>query len=199
MGNNCIVHLIRHEQTAANIKRKYIGWTDESILSKENYFDVPIRANVVYGSDLKRCKETAELYFPAATYSANSQLRELNFGDFEMKTYEELQDISQYRQWIEDPQNNTPPNGEAYQVFVKRVLSCFHQIISENKEYTFIVHGGVIRAILASFAPVEEEFRKIKASHRMIYTLKWCDFSYVREGKRCRLLLEEPIMAKENL
>ena len=198
MGN-VIVHLIRHEKTDANLKRKYIGWTDESIITKESHFNLPVKANVIHGSDLKRCKETAQLYFPDATYLAYEHLRELNFGDFEMKTYEELQAISVYREWIDNPTTVTPPNGEPYQEFVKRVLSCLQKTITENKEYTFIVHGGVIRVLLAIFAPFEEAFQEITASHRTIYTLQWPNFICMKEGERCKLLSVEPIMAKESL
>lgn len=198
MGNT-IVHLIRHEKTNANLEKKYIGWTDESISTKEQYFEVPIETQVIYGSDLKRCKETAQLYFPWATFISDVNLREINFGEFEMKSYEELKNLSIYRQWIDDPQKITPPHGESYQYFVQRVLSCFQKIVSKNDEYTFVVHGGVIRALLALYGSTDESFQQITATHRTIYTLQWSDFSYVKEGKRCKLLSEAPIMAKENM
>ncbi|QCR32894.1 histidine phosphatase family protein [Lysinibacillus sp. SGAir0095] len=194
-----IVHLIRHEKTDANLKRKYIGWTDESITTKEHEFDVPINTPVVYGSNLKRCKETAQLYFQKATYLSYENLKEINFGDFEMKTYEELKQLSIYRQWIDEPQRITPPNGECYQEFEQRVISCFQNIISQNNEYTFVVHGGVIRVLLAKYGPSKGSFQQIMPSHRTIYTLQWADFSSVKEGKRCRLLSVEPIMAKESI
>jgi len=193
------VHLIRHEKTNANLKRQYIGWTDESILAKEKDFKLPIKAETVYGSDLKRCRETARLYFPETNFIPMKDLRELNFGDFEMKTYEELKDLSLYRNWIDNPHQFTPPNGERYEEFVHRVVLCFRKIISSNNQYIFVVHGGVIRALLAMFGSQEEAFQQIVVSHRTIYSLQWSDVSEVREGKRCKLLSVEPIMVKENL
>jgi len=198
MGNTT-VHLIRHEQTDANLKRKYIGWTDESISTREKNFIVPISPKVIYGSNLKRCKETAQLYFPEATFIADENLRELNFGDFEMKSYEELKSLSVYRDWIDNPQLTTPPNGESYQQFVQRVLASFQKIVSSDTEYTFVVHGGVIRALLSMYSPMEESFQSISASHRTVYTLQWSYFNLVKEGKRCESLLVEPIMVKENM
>ncbi|MDN4493261.1 histidine phosphatase family protein [Ureibacillus aquaedulcis] len=199
MGNPAVVHLIRHEKTDANLKRKYIGWTDEPIDIKEQYFNITINPGVVYGSDLKRCIETAHLYFPQATYLPDRNLRELNFGDFEMKTYEELRNLSLYRRWIDDPKTTTPPNGESYDDFEQRVLRSFFHIVSQNDESTFVVHGGVIRVLLFLFGPVENTFQQIMISHRTIYSLQWPDYSELKEGKRCKLLSEEPIMAKENL
>ncbi len=199
MGNHFVIHLIRHEKTIANLNRKYIGWTDEPIFTSNRPFKLPIEAEIIYGSDLKRCEQTAQLYFPGVTYCPEKNLRELNFGDFEMKTYEDLKDNLNYRNWIDDPQLNTPPNGEPYAEFAKRVLTCFQQIISQNDEYTFIVHGGVIRFLLTVFGPMEKSFQQINVSHRTVYSLQWENISDVKEGKRCRLLSVEPIMAKEGL
>ncbi|KGR74566.1 histidine phosphatase family protein [Ureibacillus sinduriensis] len=199
MGNPVIVHLIRHEKTDANKKGKYIGWTDEPIRVKESTFHVPINPALVYGSDLRRCIETAQLYFPKADYLSDRNLRELNFGDFEMKTYKELESSTIYRRWIDDPQFNTPPNGESYTDFVERVHQSMRKILTKSGEYTFVVHGGVIRVLLFLFGPMEIPFQQITVSHRTIYSMHWTDFSEVREGKRCKSLSEEPIMAKESL
>lgn len=199
MGNHIIVHLMRHEKTEANLSRKYLGWTDESIIPQQLYFKIPIVAKEVYGSDLKRCEETTQLFFPGASFLPHKNLRELNFGDFEMKTYEELKHSQIYRNWIEDPHQFTPPNGESFDEFIQRVMTCFQQIISQNKEYTFVVHGGVIRVLLSMFGPKEQSFQQIMVSHRTIYSLEWSDICDVKEQKRCKLLSVEPIMAKENL
>jgi alpha-ribazole phosphatase len=198
MGN-VVVHLIRHEKTEANVKRKYIGWTDESIIIDEKSFHMSIQTKEVYGSDLKRCRETAQLYFPQATFKDYRSFRELNFGDFEMKTYEELKSYSLYRNWIDDPDKFTPPNGEDFKEFVQRVVNCFQQIIISNGEYTFVVHGGVIRTLLSQFTPHEDSFQQLTVSHRTIYSLYWSDILDLKEGKRCEWLSVEPITVKENI
>lgn len=199
MGNPVTVHLIRHEKTDANKKGKYIGWTDEPIQVQESAFKVPINPGLVYGSDLRRCIETAQLYFPKASYLPDRNFREINFGDYEMKTYKELESSSRYRRWIDDPQKTTPPNGESYHDFLERVHQSFRKILSKSGEYTFVVHGGVIRVLLFLFGPIKKPFQQITVSHRTIYSMHWHDFSEVKEGKRCKSLSEEPIMAKENL
>ncbi|QBK25922.1 histidine phosphatase family protein [Ureibacillus thermophilus] len=197
-GSSVIVHLIRHEKTKANLERKYIGWTDESIVYDKVNCIVPIHTDVVYGSDLKRCLETARLYFPNAVFHPFFELRELNFGDFEMKTYEDLKDDERYRQWIDVPQKVTPPNGEAFTAFQKRVLDCFQQIVEHPGIYVFVVHGGVIRLILSKFCE-EKNFQEVVVQHRNIYTLFWDDIESLKGGEVCNRLSVAPIMVNENL
>jgi len=198
MGNSVVVHLIRHEKTKANLERKYIGWTDESIVMKKASVQIPMKPTIVYGSDLKRCEETAKLYFPNAQYHPFRGLRELNFGDFEMKTYEELKENETYRRWIDAPDKTSPPNGEAFLDFERRVLSCFQQIIKGSGEYVFVVHGGVIRVILSTYLQ-EQRFQEVMVEHRKIYTLSWDDLQLWKGGEPCKQLSVVPIMVNENL
>lgn len=198
MGDCITVHLIRHEKTKGNIERKYVGWTDESILNKNLICSNPIKANIVYGSDLKRCQETSYLYFPTASFHPFKDLRELSFGDFEMKTYEDLKDSTIYRKWIDSPRTVTPPNGESFLDFEKRVLNCFQQIVNKSGEYVFIVHGGVIRLLLSTFLK-DKEFQDIHAEHRMIYTLRWEVEEFLKGEVGCKQLSVAPIMVSESM
>ncbi|SOC20973.1 alpha-ribazole phosphatase [Ureibacillus xyleni] len=199
MGDSVIVHLIRHEKTEANRLKKYVGWTDEPIIKNSQPLQLPFQPNIVYGSDLNRCAETAKLYFPNAQFKALFPLRELNFGEFEMKTYEQLKNLPIYREWIDYPEEITPPNGENFRHFTYRVTQCFRQIVVKPTTYTFVVHGGVIRLLLSLFGPSEKSFQEIAVNHRTIYTLKWPDTTSIKGGLRCESLLVEPIMEKENM
>lgn len=196
MGNPVIIHLIRHEQTKANLEKRYIGWTDKSIMIDNEQFQLPFSPKTVYGSDLKRCFETSKSYFPKAIYKSFTQLREINFGAFEMKTYEQLKENQSYRNWIDDPLTSTPPNGEQFCDFKLRVLECFLHIVNSPGEYVFVVHGGVIRVLLSIFSSNKESFQQIIVKHRTIYTMQWSDF---KGGQKCESLLVEPIMVKETL
>ncbi|MEK4699069.1 histidine phosphatase family protein [Solibacillus sp. FSL R7-0668] len=184
MVNGVTVHLIRHEKTDANLKRKYIGWTDEPIVEQVE-FSPFVQSEFIYGSDLIRCQQTANGYFPEATFIAHKQLRELNFGDFEMKTYEQLQHDPIYRAWIDDPYNVTPPNGEDFEQFKQRVISAFMEIVEAQQNYIFVVHGGVIRVLLSQLASEEKMFQQVMAQHRMVYTLHWDSLEDLKGGARC--------------
>ena len=195
MGNAVTIHLIRHGKTQANLDRKYIGHTDEPLVHFRSVH-MPIQAEVVYGSDLIRCKQTAHLYFPNAKYVASSNLRELHFGQFEMKTYEQLKNNSKYRAWIADPENSTPPDGESFHCFKKRVFAALTDIICEPGNYTFIIHGGVIRVWLAAF--LHKPFLDVSAKHETLYTCSWNDISLWKGGDKCTFISEVPLTVKES-
>lgn len=183
------VHLIRHEQTLANREKRYIGWTDQPIIQRVEAI-IPIEPAIVIGSDLVRCEQTASCYFPHVPFVADERLRELHFGDYEMKTYTDLQHIAEYRSWINDPFHTTPPRGESFAHFQSRVLTAFHEMAAIYSEPVFVVHGGVIKLILADC--FKKGFHEVHAAHRKLYTVSW------EEGNTCMSLSEEPITVSGN-
>lgn len=199
MDDRIILHLIRHEKTQANIERKYIGWTDEPIVTHSLDVEMPIQPNIVYGSDLIRCQQTAKLYFPQADFSVHQTLRETNFGDFEMKTYDELQHNLAYRAWIDNAAENHPTNGECFHDFETRVLQGVRNIVQKPGHYTFVVHGGVIRVLLAQFTQQVQDFQQVMANHRTLYKLEWSGIQQWQGGAPCKLFSEEPITVKDNM
>lgn len=195
MGDTLTIYLIRHERTKANVERKYIGHTDESILPLAPV-TLNLQPNIIYGSDLKRCEETASHYFPTVPYKKYTALREMNFGQFEMKTYDQLQDDEHYRAWLDDPLHITPKGGESFLAFSTRVRGVLQAIVTKPQTYTLIVHGGVIRVLLAQFTG--RDFRELHAAHQTIYRCQWDFFDDWKEGKKCTSISEEPIMARRS-
>lgn len=191
-----IIRLIRHGKTKANIERKYIGRTDESIIEQLN--PISFDQKVVYTSALKRTVETAIQYFPNAQVSPWKQLNEIDFGDFEMKTYDELKRNDLYRNWLNSPEQVTPPNGESFRQFQERVIKKVEQIVNASGEYTFVVHGGVIRQLLAHYALPKLTFQQIHAAHGEVYELIWNTFESWKEGAKCTSFSVENIMEKRN-
>ena len=197
MDDCVVVHLIRHEKTQANIDRKYIGWTDEPILMDFPSICTSIQPEVVYGSDLKRCQQTAKAYFPEATYIGSSDFREYHFGDFEMKTYDQLEHNPIYRGWIDNPMLISPPNGETFLSFENRISNQLAAVITKADTYTFVTHGGMIRLLLAKF--LKEEFQQVHAEHRTLYTVSWDSYKAFKEGQRCTSFSVEPLTGKNNM
>ncbi|KYG92255.1 histidine phosphatase family protein [Metasolibacillus sp. FSL H7-0170] len=196
MGDAITIHLIRHGKTQANTERKYIGHTDEPILPLQPVH-IAVQPTIVYGSDLKRCQQTAACYFPQVPYEASADLRELDFGQFEMKTYEQLKDDPHYRKWLANPAQVTPPSGESFQAFKERVGHAVQQIITGPGQYTFVVHGGVIRLLLAQFS--QQPFEGLHAEHHLLYSCYWSHFSAWKEGERCTSISEVPIMVNDSM
>lgn len=188
--------LVRHAKTQGNVERKYVGWTDEGIIESE----LPIidsTVQIVYGSDLKRCEQTAKQYYPHATFHRIPAFRETNFGDFEMKTYEDLKEDEVYRAWIDDPLQVAPPNGESFQTFQQRVEMGISEI-TEAEKCAMVLHGGTIRILLMKYAPTPTVFWDWSISHDEMYELTFTSFQDFKEGKRCISLSVAHITEKEN-
>lgn len=207
MGHALALTLIRHGLTIYNEEKRYIGVTDLP-LSDRGRADILAMTNgktskreqLIITSNLRRCIETTELLYPEQSYTSLATLREIDFGEWEGKTYDQLKRNSCYRNWLNDPACVTPPKGESLKHFQQRTELAMQQVISlaEEKEATHatvITHGGVIRQWLTSFAPEKRAFFEWQVPIGCAYALvgKRED---VRRGLRFTSLLEEPITGK---
>ena len=149
------VWLIRHGMTEANEKHLYCGSTDlplsesgKAALSQLRY-DIPCENFVTSG--MRRTEETLKQLFGEVSFRTDSRFREVDFGDFEMKSYEMLKDDAAYQLWITgENEKNVPPNGESGEAMTMRVLEAFREIWSAGEDTVIVTHGGVIAAIMAS-------------------------------------------------
>lgn len=154
------IFLIRHGMTLANEMHCYCGSTDLPLSErgreelKGKQLSVPEGVTFV-SSGMKRCNETVQLLFGDVEYQIIPEFREIDFGDFEMHSYEELKEDPLYQQWITgDNPSNIPPNGESGKQMEARVLAAFERI-EENT--VLVTHGGVIAAIMSSLFPEERK------------------------------------------
>ncbi|MEH7307184.1 histidine phosphatase family protein [Neobacillus drentensis] len=197
-----VIALFRHGITEENKRKAYLGWND-SLLSHETKDLVTSKSyQRYYSSDLQRCVGTAEWLFPTANLHLVKELREMNFGSWEGKTFEDLKENSHYHHWVIDPWIHSPPGGESFHDFSKRVDSAWVKITEEVlilnlKSCAVITHGGVIRHLLSRFAPQPKEFWEWQVTHDQGYELIF-EKESLRRGERCILLLEEPLTAKGN-
>jgi len=155
------VYLIRHGKTEANEKHLYCGSTDLPLSEKgreelrQLHYDIK---NVGFlSSGMKRTNETLEILLGDVPYTEDPRFREVDFGIFEMHSYQELKDTPEYQAWLTgDNSANIPPNGESGLQMGKRVLEAF----SELREDTCLVtHGGVIALIMEHLFPEENKNR----------------------------------------
>ena len=193
MAHSFVLYLIRHLPTLGNQQRKYIGWTDEPIMETSEWeWMLPDMPQHVYGSDLLRAKQSAGLYFPQATFQADSSWRECNFGVFEGKTYAELEKNMNYRNWIDNPYTIAPLEGESLADVEMRVVAALKQLPNKS---VVVTHGGPIRAILTKFSPDAKEFWSWNVPHGTGYRLEWESDNAFEEGKECTYLSAVPITA----
>jgi alpha-ribazole phosphatase/probable phosphoglycerate mutase len=156
------VWLIRHAEPDAAIHGRCYGSLDASLsqAGREQAARVAERLAsepfaVIYSSPRRRAIETGE------AIATNHRLdvitvhdfRELDFGDFEGRTYDDIAATHPelYRQWMETPTEVRFPNGESFAQMRVRVLRAYGGLLARHEHQTIgiVAHGGVIRIILA--------------------------------------------------
>ena len=155
------IYLIRHGKTEANEKHLYCGSTDLplSAAGKQElqniHYDIK---NVRFiTSGMKRTNETLQILFGDVQYKVDTRFREVDFGIFEMYSYEQLNNITQYQAWLAgDNEANIPPQGESGAQMKSRVLEAFSEIMDDT---CIITHGGVIASIMEYRFPNEGKNR----------------------------------------
>jgi alpha-ribazole phosphatase len=146
-----MIYLIRHGITEDNELKLYSGHTN-SKLSDKGIKELQTLIEVYKGLDMEiiaspldRCIHTIEILFDRKPDQYSESLKEMNFGVFEGKSYNEIKDLDDYQYWLENYLVAGPPNGESFNDFKKRVLDYFNTL--NNK--IIVTHGGVIRLILS--------------------------------------------------
>jgi alpha-ribazole phosphatase len=167
------IYLIRHGMTRGNAYRRYIGITDEPLceegirqLEKRKY----PKADIIFASPLKRCIMTANIIYPETDINEIhicENLKEMDFGLFENKSYEDLKENPEYIKWLESGGENPFPEGEGKAEFIQRCQNGFEnclEIIRQNYPTAniaaFVVHGGTIMAIMEKYGTPKGEYYK---------------------------------------
>ncbi len=153
--------LIRHGMTPGNALRRYVGRTDDP-LSEEGVRAVREAGGSdtlrrVFVTPLCRTQQTAAILFPNAEQIVVDDLREMDFGDFEFRSADEMAQDAAYRAWVDADCIPPCPNGESMEAFASRVCDAFEGLIvslreSDIDEAVFVVHGGTVMSVLQKFA-----------------------------------------------
>lgn len=129
MDDRVVIALFRHGVTEENRRKAYLGWSDSPLCPESQNLAIISTYEEYFSSDLNRCISTVNLLFPNEKVILLKELREMNFGNWEGKTYEELKDEKRYRKWIENPIDIHPPNGEVFEEFSNRVEHGWSRVI----------------------------------------------------------------------
>ncbi|MGN0976785.1 MAG: histidine phosphatase family protein [Faecousia sp.] len=158
------VYLIRHGKTGANEQHLYCGSTDLPLSDggreelKTLTYAMPNARYLTSG--MLRTEQTLELLFGPVAHTVEPELREVDFGAFEMQSYEQLKDDPAYQAWISgDNEANVPPGGESGVQMRKRVLEAYDRILTSGQDTVIVTHGGVIVAIMEHLFPGENKNR----------------------------------------
>lgn len=180
---NYRLHLIRHGLTESNRRGAYAGRRTDvelapegirELLALKEQFDYP-RVELVLCSPMTRCIQTAGVLYPEAELQVVPSMAEMDFGEFDGLTLEELSHREDYRRWLGNSLKEAPPGGESMEEFGQRVavgLSSILAHVMQNgiRETAVVTHGGVIRAILGSMALPRLAPRKLMVGNGRGYT-----------------------------
>ncbi len=169
-----LIFLIRHGITEANKNGSFQGVTDnplskiglkQATLIKNHLIDKNIET--IYSSPLVRAYETA---YPLAkalnlTIIKESTIKEINCGDWEGKSVEEIRKKSdRFKNWI--TKGTIPaPNGESIENVMERISPFINKLLKQScktgKNIAVFAHGAVNRAFICKMLclPPEKAFR----------------------------------------
>lgn len=158
------IYLFRHGITEGNKKRLYYGSSDIPLI-EEGIEAIKVRKNAgiypdidgyrIITTDLMRTEQTLFEMYGLVEHETDSRLREFSFGDFEMHSYEELKDRSDYQAWITgDNWRNICPNGESGEIMLNRSLEAMKDYLGQD--CIIVCHGGVIAGLMLTWFPGDE-------------------------------------------
>ena len=156
--------LIRHAHT--EMAGRFCGHSDPE-LSNKGLQQLPEivtqlqkwQLSTIFTSDLKRAVQTAEAIASAFSLSICFRvgLREINFGDWEGRSWEEIEaaDPAFSSSWLKEYPHKTPPRGEAFCGFEKRVRNELAELAAlrdQNTVAAAVTHAGFIRVALSTIS-----------------------------------------------
>jgi alpha-ribazole phosphatase len=171
------VYLVRHTETVCE---KGVCYGQSDVAITEPY--LPIFENikqqlpadaVFYSSPLVRCKMLAS--YLSNQVIIDSRLMEMNFGDWELKKWDEIPE-EDLNPWMTDFVCTNVPNGESFIELHDRVVSFLEGqlTIEKSKPIVIIAHSGVIRSILCkqNNTPLKDAFSS-KLDFGSVTKIEW--------------------------
>jgi broad specificity phosphatase PhoE len=158
--------LMRHGET--DLARRFCGRSDpplndagrrQSELVASTLREIP---DVIYTSDLKRARESADLLGSrfAVPVQVRPDLSEINFGAWEGLSWEEVEQRfpTGASTWMKQYPRGVIPSGESYESFQKRVQreTAFLLADAELRSIVAVTHGGFIKTALTVLYGISE-------------------------------------------
>ncbi len=124
----------------------------------------------VWCSPLTRCVRLATFCgYPDAT--RDNRIKELNFGEWEMKSWEELSADPRSEAWFADWINTRTPEGESLLDQFNRVSSFLDEIRKTDlQSVCLFAHGGVLTCarVYAGLYDIKEAFKNVPSYGEVI-------------------------------
>lgn len=174
------IYLIRHGITEGNEKRWYYGGADLPLteggqktlreLAAKGVYPVLPGDAALYTTGLIRTEQTCEILFGQREHGVLSDLREMEFGEYECSSYEELSKYAEFEKWAWDETGDVKlPGGESRNQFAARIRRGLDELVACHRlrelahrhdgkpaVSAVVCHGGVISAIMQELFPAEK-------------------------------------------
>ena len=159
------LYIIRHGATKSNKRHAYLGNTNEPLSNEGGeqiiYYNEAGRYPkekdnpLIFSSPMLRCLQTKDILYPDTRAILLPEWKEIDFGRFEGKNYQDLNGDPDYQRWIDSGGVTAFPGGESRDEFVKRSMAGLEWCIECMEDYkqkgaVCVVHGGTIMAIMSS-------------------------------------------------
>jgi len=187
-----IVYLIRHTRLKVipdlcygQSEMELLDWHFERTVKRLKKQVLLLPRDTIYSSPLKRCVILAKaLSKGPCRVKVDHRLMELNFGQWEMQDWNNIDD-QQMLKWSEDMVNGQLPGGESYAQLYQRAGDFWQFLLQMNHEQTAVcTHGGIIKALLAHILEIPigkslgiqlhyGETIRIESKHRMPFLVEF--------------------------
>lgn len=115
----------------------------------------------IYSSPLKRCSMLAEKLKADVPVHFDERLKEYDFGLWEGRAWSDI-DREEINLWSKNLERNSPPGGESFYHFQKRIKDFTEEIHTDfaTENLLLVTHAGVIRFFLSEVLriPYEKSF-----------------------------------------
>jgi broad specificity phosphatase PhoE len=201
--------LARHGETVWSSEHRYAGGTDVALsdAGREQAgrlagWVAQAGLDEVWSSSLARAQETAAIAIRDTTLSlrVDSRLAELDFGDAEGLTVEEMRERFPDRRsaFEHDPATYHLPGGEPPQQALGRALDCLHEIAAGNGQgrVLVVIHTTLIRLLVCHLLGVP-----LKDYRRRLPTVSYTALTEIRleDGEAALLTFNAPPVAQERV
>ena len=156
--------IIRHGITEGNKRKWFYGATDiglcdegvaELVEQRDSGFypDIPEETQF-FTTGMKRTEETLKILFGDVEHGRITDMKEMNFGDYECRAFDSLKDDELFLEWGYDQIGEVKlPNGESRNEFRERTRRggqfLIDEHIAKNVPMTVMIcHGGVISSFM---------------------------------------------------
>lgn len=196
------LYIVRHGETVWNKQWRLQGSTD--IKLSENGIDMAkktgygmknIDFKVAYSSPLSRAYDTAKIIVGDRNIDIikDNRIREISFGDYEGKTYDELENMgTDFKYFFDRPEIfKADKNGESLKSIIYRAGLFLEDIIKKygetDSKILIVAHGAINKAIMANIKKSEiKDFWSgglQKNCNTIIVAYKNGQFNILNEGK----------------